>query len=136
MCQTGDDRTINELLTLRLSCSTRARRSWPEIENGERIGNRWSSRPTEQTEEKARARAPSECNTGASSGHAIRTGCQKANIPHWHPHQLRHNAATWLRKEFGLDIARVILGHHSSDVTEISADLDFSRAVEVVGKVG
>jgi hypothetical protein len=33
---------------------------------------------------------------------------------HWHPHQLRHNAATELRREFGLDTARVILGHRST----------------------
>ncbi len=28
----------------------------------------------------------------------------------WHPHQLRHNAATYLRKEFGLEAAQLILG--------------------------
>jgi len=28
----------------------------------------------------------------------------------WHPHQLRHNAATYLRKQFGLEAARVVLG--------------------------
>src|SRR5262249_38916515 len=26
----------------------------------------------------------------------------------WHPHQLRHNAATLLRKEFGLDVSRCV----------------------------
>lgn len=36
---------------------------------------------------------------------------QKAH--HWHPHQLRHNAGTYIRREFGLDVARVILGHSS-----------------------
>lgn len=29
---------------------------------------------------------------------------------HWYRHQLRHNAATFLRKEFGLETARVTLG--------------------------
>jgi integrase len=37
----------------------------------------------------------------------------------WHPNRLRHNAATRLRREFGLDVARVILGHSSPAVTEI-----------------
>jgi len=37
----------------------------------------------------------------------------------WHPNQLRHNAATSLRREFGLDVARVILGHSSPVVTEV-----------------
>lgn len=34
-------------------------------------------------------------------------------VPHWHPHQLRHNAATALRREHGIEVARVILGHRS-----------------------
>lgn len=55
---------------------------------------------------------------------------------HWHPHQLRHNAATYLRKEFGLEAARIILGHTSPVVTEIYAEIDHEKAVEVIGKVG
>ncbi|MFL5328125.1 MAG: tyrosine-type recombinase/integrase [Gemmataceae bacterium] len=31
----------------------------------------------------------------------------------WHPHQLRHNAATNFRKEYGIELARIILGHSS-----------------------
>jgi integrase len=54
----------------------------------------------------------------------------------WHPHQLRHNAATELRKEFGIEIARIILGHRSSAVTEIYAELDAARAVEAMSRVG
>jgi integrase len=55
---------------------------------------------------------------------------------HWHPHQLRHNAATYLRKEFGLETARVILGHRSAIVTEVYAELDQQRAIEAMTKVG
>jgi integrase len=62
--------------------------------------------------------------------------CRKANVPHWHAHQLRHNAATWLRKEFGLDVARVILGHRSAQITEIYAELDRSKAIEAMASVG
>ncbi len=40
-------------------------------------------------------------------------------IPPWHPHQPRHNAATELRKEFGIEAARIILGHHSPAITEV-----------------
>jgi integrase len=53
-----------------------------------------------------------------------------------HAHQLRHNAATWLRKEFRLDVARIILGHRSHDVTAIYAEADATQAVEIVGKIG
>ena len=54
----------------------------------------------------------------------------------WHPHQLRHNAATELRKEFGLEAARIILGHHSAAVTEIYAEKDEQQAVDAMMKVG
>ena len=54
----------------------------------------------------------------------------------WHPHQLRHNAATELRKEFGIEAARIILGHNSAAVTEIYAEKDEQQAVEAIMKVG
>lgn len=54
----------------------------------------------------------------------------------WHPHQLRHNAATHLRKEFGLETARIILGHRSAAITEVYAELDHEKAVEAAAKVG
>jgi integrase len=67
---------------------------------------------------------------------AISRACDKAEVPNWSPHKLRHNAATWLRKEFGLDIARVVLGHRSAHVTEVYAELDRDKAREAMGKVG
>lgn len=55
---------------------------------------------------------------------------------HWHPHQLRHNAATFLHKEFGLETARIILGHRSAAITEVYAELDQQKALEAIGQVG
>jgi integrase len=54
----------------------------------------------------------------------------------WHPHQLRHNAATHLRKEFGIEVARIILGHRSASVTEIYAELDDEKAKDVMQRIG
>lgn len=82
------------------------------------------------------ARAAGERYTPAAYGHAIRKACSRAGVPHWHPHQLRHNAATRLRRDFGLEVARVILGHTSSTVTEVYAELDFRKATDVMGQVG
>jgi len=39
----------------------------------------------------------------------------------YHPHQLRHNAATRLRREYGLEAPQVILGHKMLSVTEVTA---------------
>ncbi len=57
-------------------------------------------------------------------------------VPHWHPHQLRHNAATNLRREHGIEVARIILGHRSPAITEVYAEVDQTRAVDVMAVVG
>jgi integrase len=54
----------------------------------------------------------------------------------WHPHRLRHSAATRLRREFGLDVARAVLGHSSPVVTEMYAELDGAKAAEAMERVG
>jgi integrase len=54
----------------------------------------------------------------------------------WHPHQLRHNAATRLRKEFGLEAAQVILGHKTLSVTEVYAEKNVAAAVRIMAQVG
>jgi len=67
---------------------------------------------------------------------AIHRGCDRAGIPRWNPNQLRHNAATLLRREFGLEAARTILGHASAVTTEIYAEADHERARTIIRSVG
>jgi len=81
-------------------------------------------------------KSPGERYTPRSYHQAIRVACRKAGVEAWHPHQLRHNAATWLRKEFGIDVARVVLGHRSPRITETCAELDHAKAAEVMARVG
>ncbi len=102
-----------------------------------RAARKTKVQPSQQNRAKARPQhPPSPCYDVQAYGKAIRRACERADVPAWHAHQLRHNAATWLRKEFGLDVARVIMGHRSHDVTAIYAEVDADRAVEVVGKIG
>jgi integrase len=54
----------------------------------------------------------------------------------WSPHQLRHSAATRIRKEFSLEAAKAVLGHAAANVTGIYAEIDRQRAVEVARKIG
>lgn len=67
---------------------------------------------------------------------AIEYAQAKAGVPHWHPHQLRHSAATILRKRFGLEAARIVLGHRSSAVTEVYAEVDQGKALAIMAEVG
>ncbi|GMV98042.1 MAG: hypothetical protein AMXMBFR83_23950 [Phycisphaerae bacterium] len=54
----------------------------------------------------------------------------------WHPHQLRHTAATQIRKELGLEAAQVMLGHARADVTQIYAEKNNQLAREIAAKLG
>ena len=67
---------------------------------------------------------------------AIKRACEKAAVPAWHPHRLRHNAATALREQHGIEAARIILGHRSAAVTEIYAEVNRGKAIEVMAKFG
>jgi hypothetical protein len=52
----------------------------------------------------------------------------KVGVSHWHPHQLRHNRATELRKEYGLEVARIVLGQKRATVTQNYAEADEGSA--------
>jgi integrase len=54
----------------------------------------------------------------------------------WHPHQLRHNAATVLRKEYGIEVAKIIPGHATLSAAQVYAERDLEKAQEIVSKIG
>ena len=62
---------------------------------------------------------------------------QEWNRAHaFHPHQLRHTAATLLRKQHGLEGAQVLLGHKSLAVSQVYAEANAERAQEIAAAVG
>jgi integrase len=93
--------------------------------------------PSQVNRKKARPkRTPGNRYDVHSYRRAIKYACRRANVPVWHPHQLRHNAATNLRKEYGIEMARIILGHSSIATSELYAEMDRTAAQEVIAKVG
>ena len=110
------------------------------------------AQPSEPEEAEAEEAAGRTRYSVASYGQAICEGCKKADaaahkkdptisadqviVPHWHPNQLRHTKATEIRREAGLDAARVVLGHRSPQITETYAEVDASRAAEIMAKLG
>ena len=55
----------------------------------------------------------------------------------WTPHQLRHAAATRIRKAAGLEAAAIVLGHSSAVLTEATyAERDETAAINVLAKIG
>jgi integrase len=54
----------------------------------------------------------------------------------WHPNRLRHSAGTKIRREFGIDVSRAVLGHSKVDTTEIYAERDLAAAKEAAARLG
>lgn len=93
--------------------------------------------PSQRDRSKGRPRkAPGVRYTVASYRKAIQAACRKAGVARWHPHQLRHTAATEIRKRFGLEASRVVLGHEDVRATQIYAEEDRDRGVEVMRQIG
>jgi integrase len=115
----------------------------PCIAEKERNEERRMNRSTPMTPSQAarqeksdRRRKPGKCYTVFSYGRAIRNACIAAEVPVWTPGQLRHNAATELRKTYDIETVRTILGHATGFTTEVYAELDFAKARSVIGRVG
>jgi integrase len=68
--------------------------------------------------------------------HAVARACVRAGVPRWHPHQLRHSAATNIRATHGPDAARAVLGHSDARTTEVYAERDREQAARVMRESG
>ena len=95
-----------------------------------------SRRPNQKPSPTQTDRSIADHYTTASYRRAIHRACRSAGVPTWGPHRLRHNAGTFLRREFGIEVASIILGHSSLVVTQTYAGANEKKAREVMGKVG
>jgi len=120
---------------------------------GNRPGRRPKGRPKQRL---------GECYTTESYRRAIYRGCDKAfphptlgyklrssftdaekrklrewqSEHHWSPNQLRHSAATQIRKHHGLEAAQILLGHSQLGTTQVYAERDISKGLEVARLIG
>lgn len=93
--------------------------------------------PSQRDRSKPRpARKPADRYIEASYYRAIARACLKAGVPHWSPNQLRHSAATRVRRELGLEAAQVVLGHAAADVTQIYAERNAELARRAMERLG
>lgn len=122
----------------------RAARKTP-LSCGNRAGTNRSASPLRQ---------PGEFYPARAYCHAIKRACERAFPPppsvtspaaaaiwrsehSWHPHQLRHTAASNIRRLHGLEAAQLVLGHSSAKVTDaVYAERDARRVVDVMMKIG
>ena len=130
----------------------------------QRKSPRWPSHEQHQARKKAvrHRKARGNCYTPAAYRRAIARACDRA-FPHpassaikkkdltpdqrrelaawrkahrWHPHQLRHSAATRIRRRFGLEGAQAVLGHSELGSTQIYAEKNLDAARAIMQEVG
>lgn len=75
-------------------------------------------------------RAPGKKFTKDAYRRAIERAAKKAGVPHWHPYQLRHLAATQVREALGIEEAQALLGHSHRQMTEHYAQQSLTKAIE------
>lgn len=71
-----------------------------------------------------------------SYGKAVRIACERAGVPHWHPHQLRHTRGTEVRRCYGLDGTQAVLGHEHAKTSEIYAEKNLGLAKKIAAEMG
>ena len=81
-------------------------------------------------------RTPGEQYSPEAYNRAIARACKRAGVPLWSVNRLRHLAATEVRQKHGLEVAQILCGHKHASTTEIYAEVDHARGIEVVRKIG
>lgn len=129
------------------------REAMVEVQASRRERRKTRVQPSQVSRKKARPRRqPGLRYTTQSYGVAIQRAALRADkqahreqpdadaekrlVPGWSPNQLRHLAATKIRAEFGLESAAAILGHTRVSTTEIYAQANKQRALDVVRRIG
>lgn len=67
---------------------------------------------------------------------AIRRAQERAGVPLWSPHQLRHARATQVREAYGVEGAQAILGHETLAASQIYAARRYELAERIALEVG
>lgn len=132
-----------------------------EWRNEQRVKNRRPDRKTpvfaselrarERRKKKSQSRklrrVTGDCYTVDSYRRAVKYAIRRANearanaqaavdpLPSWHPYQLRHTAATDLRKQFGIEAVPLGLGN-SADLAELYAERDLELLKKIAREVG
>lgn len=97
----------------------------------QRAARKSKVQPSQMSRAKAKpAKQPGPAYTPSSYRQAIQRAARRAGVPHWHPYQLRHLAATHIRNLLGVEAAQAALGHSHAAMTEHYAKQSLDKAVK------
>lgn len=81
-------------------------------------------------------KAPRDRYDVASYRRAVTRAAAAAGVEAWAPNQLRHRRATEIRAKYGIEAARLALGHNDAATTLIYAEADEARAKQIALEMG
>ena len=67
---------------------------------------------------------------------AIVRACEKAGVEAWAPNRLRHLAGTEFRRQFGIEVTAVLLGHSNLRTSEIYAQSNDVAGIAAMKQIG
>lgn len=113
------------------------RESMREFRTRQRADRATPVQPSQVDRRKAKPRkGPGAGYKSQEYGKAIRRACERAGIPVWMPHQIRHSAGTRIADTEGnLRGSQSLLGHASPRTTEGYAKISFAGAVKAAGRL-
>jgi integrase len=130
---------IKPFLTTNLEAYLFSPRAYVEALHAKRAAQRKTKRTPSEQNRKRKAhpqRRPAERYDRRSYRQAIIRACKAADVPAWSPLQLRHTAATLIRAKYGVEAAKVILGHTRVETSQIYAERDLNKAQEIMREIG
>ena len=102
-----------------------------ELRRAERKTPLWPSHLAAQ-ERKRQGQTAKDHYTLSSYRQAIQRACRAAGVTEWAARQLRKNAATRIGREYGPDVARIVLGHADLAVTQVYLFDDLRKAASAI----
>ena len=105
--------------------------------NRKTLNKKGEVQPSQQNRRKENPKkAPGEQYTTEAYNRAIARACKRASVPLWSVNQLRHLAATEIRQKYGLEVAQIMCGHKHASTTEIYAEVDHEKGIQVAREIG
>jgi integrase len=83
-----------------------------------------------------KSRLSADCIAAIAAVNGLETELERVRVPRWSPLQLRHSAATAIRAKYGVEAAKVILGHTKVETTQIYAEADMGKAEKIMSEIG
>lgn len=108
-----------------------------EIRLQQRIKRKTKIQPSQSSRrKKTPERQPGQKYNSSSLYHAVQVAAKKAGIKKITPTMVRHLTGTKVREKYGIENALKIMGHRNINTTEIYAEYNSNKSMEIMRDIG